>query len=108
MIVYPIPLFAYFRHRRVDWQELVLLGLCALVAFPDVILNWIGQRWDIQIPWWAVIPYECVALSAVGVGLHYLSASLPELTLTSAAVYCGTLILLRCVHYGLIRLFSFD
>ncbi len=94
--------------RHTHWQDLVLFGLCALVAFPDVVLNWIGQRCDIQIRWWALIPYECAAIAVVAVGRYYLSASLPELTPTRTVAACAILICLRCLHYGLTQLFSFD
>jgi hypothetical protein len=47
---------------RLDWYDLIILGLAILIVYPDQILLWMGKKSRHVFHGWHVILFEVVAV----------------------------------------------
>ena len=91
-----------FRHTRADWYDFLLLGLAAVVVYPDKVAEWIAEwtGWSLGVR--HLIYVEIVALGLIVLAMSLLMPAYPNLHWWQPLVWIGFLGVVRLI----VRLFT--
>lgn len=97
-----------YRRGRFDWYDPILIGLAALIVYPDVVLNWIGDRIGRTFGWIHLVLLEVAAIGSM-IGLTaWLMPQYPRLQWWYPLLFVGVFATFRALRWLINQLFGFD
>ena len=97
-----------FRRGRINWYDIVLIGLAAAIVYPDRILEWLSERTGRALGWLHLILIEVVAIMLMVVVMVLLMPVYPKLEWWHPMFYVGSLALIRFIMWLVTQMFGFD
>jgi hypothetical protein len=96
-----------FGRGRWHWYDIIIVGLAAVIVYPDRLLDWIGERTGRAFGWWHVVLLEVVAASLMFLSMALLMPVYPRLEWWYPVLFVGVLGLLRAAMWFVSELFGF-
>ena len=97
-----------FGRGRLHWYEFIIIGLAAVIVYPDKVLDWIGDRTGRAFDWRHVLLFEGIAVALMFAAMALLMPVYPRLHWWQPLFFTGVLALLRFIMWCVVRLFGFD
>ena len=96
-----------FGRGRWHWYDIIIVGLAAVIVYPDRALDWIGERTGRAFDWRHVVLIEVVAIVVMFIVMALLMPAYPRLQWWYPLLSVGTLAVLRGVVWFVTDLFGF-
>ncbi|MBN9690472.1 MAG: hypothetical protein J0M24_09540 [Verrucomicrobia bacterium] len=80
-----------------EWYEVLLLGLAAVVVYPDKVLEWIGEWTGWSLGFRHLIYLEMVALGLIVLAMSLLMPAYPQLAWWKPILMIGFLGVVRLI-----------
>jgi len=96
-----------FGRGRWHWYDIIIVGLAAVIVYPDKVLDWIGERTGRVFGWRHVVLIEVVAVALMVVSMALLMPAYPRLDWWYPLLFVGMLALLRGIMWFIAELFGF-
>jgi inner membrane protein involved in colicin E2 resistance len=96
-----------FGRGRWHWYDIIIVGLAAVIVYPDKVLDWIGEHTGRVFGWRHVVLVEAVAITLMFVAMALLMPAYPRLQWWHPLVFIGILALFRGIMWFIIELFGF-
>lgn len=90
------------------WYDFLLLGLAALIVYPDKVLEWLSALTGRALGWGTLLIIEAVAITLLIGAMVWLMPLYPKLTWGQPLLYIGMVALFRVLLWGITRMFGFD
>jgi hypothetical protein len=90
------------------WYYYLLLGLAAMIVYPDKILDELSDRTGREFGWQYVLVLEAVAIGLMIVAMHLLTPRYPKLTWWLPVLFVGGIAAIRFLMWRVVRMFGFD
>jgi hypothetical protein len=97
-----------FGRGRWHWYDFIIVGLAAVIVYPDKVLDWIGDRTGGVFGFRHVVYIEVVAIGLMFVVMTLLMPVYPKLEWWYPLLYVGLLGLFRFFMSIVIGMFGFD
>ena len=68
-----------FGRSRWNWYDIVLIGLAAVIVYPDKVLDWLAERVGRELGWFHLILIEVVAAALMTITMVLLMPVYPNL-----------------------------
>lgn len=96
-----------FGRGRWHWYDIIIVGLAAVIVYPDKVLDWIGERTGRVFGWRHVLLLEMIAVSLMVVSMALLMPAYPQLGWFHPLLFIGALTLCRVILWFIAELFGF-
>lgn len=96
------------RNRGGAWYDFVLIGIAALIVYPDKVLEWAGERTGRSFGWLHLILLEVIAIALMIGATLWLMPMYPKLEWWRPLLFVGMVAAFRVVLWAVTRMFGFD
>ncbi len=90
-----------------NWYDIIIGGLAAVIVYPDKVLDWIGERTDREFGWPYVVLLEAVAIALMFVAMALLMPAYPRLEWWNPLLFVGILATIRAITWFVDEWFGF-
>ena len=97
-----------FGRGRWHWYDIILVGLAAIIVYPDKVLEWLSERTGRELGWLHLILIEVVAIGLTVIAMVLLMPAYPKLEWWYPILFVGMLALFRIVIWFIKQMFGFD
>lgn len=97
-----------FGRGRWHWYDILLVGLAAMIVYPDKVLEWLGERTGRELGWLHLILIEFVAIGLMVIAMILLMPVYARLEWWYPIIFVGLLTVLRTVMWSIKQMFDFD
>ena len=91
-----------FGRGRWHWYDIIIVGLAAVIVYPDRMLDWIGERTGRAFDWRHVVLVEVLVAA-----MSLLMPAYPRLEWWYPLVFVGILAVFRSIMWFVTDLFGF-
>lgn len=96
------------RGRGGEWYDFMLIGLAALIVYPDKILEWLSTCTGRALGWGHLILIEVVAIVLMIAVMLWLLPLYPKLEWWRPLLFVGMVAAFRLILWLITNLFGFD
>ena len=97
-----------FRHGHWHWYDFILVGLAAVIVYPDVVCAWLSERIGRELGWLHLILIEVVAIVLMVIAMVLLMPAYPKLEWWYPMLFVGLLAVFRAIKGFIKQVFGFD
>jgi hypothetical protein len=97
----------FFRRTRLNWYDLVFVGLAFVVVYPDKVAEWLTEHMGIEPGWLPVILIEGAAIALIALATILLMPHHPRLEWWHPAFHVGIVAGVRALHALVTSWFGF-
>jgi hypothetical protein len=96
------------RRGRIDWYDIVFLGIAAMMVYPDRILDWLGELTGRTFGGWYLMLIEGIAITLMVGTMLLLMPLYPKLQWWHPLASVGLLAGVRVATWLVVRMFGLD
>jgi hypothetical protein len=89
------------------WYDTIIIGLAAVIVYPDEVLDWVGERTGLAFSWWHVVLVEGAAIVLMVVAMTLLMPVYPRLQWWYPLLAVGILAAFRGIRWFVTDVFGF-
>jgi hypothetical protein len=97
-----------FGRGRWHWYDIIIVGLAAVIVYPDKIMEWLSECTGWKLGWLQLILIEVVAIVLMVIAMALLMPAYPKLEWWYPMLFVGLLIAFRAVSWLINQMFGFD
>jgi hypothetical protein len=96
-----------FGRGRINWYDLIFIGLAAMAVYPDKVLDWASGITGKKFGWRHLIALELIILGLLTLTMHLLMPHYPKLQWWYPLIFIGILTLVRGIQTLVVGMFGF-
>jgi hypothetical protein len=91
-----------------NWYDIPIIGLAAVMVYPDKCLHWLGERTGRDFGWRHVALLEFIAIGSTIAFMTLLSSADANLRWGKPVMAAGALATVRAIHWAVARATGLD
>jgi hypothetical protein len=96
------------RRRGLHWYDIILVGIAAIMVYPDKVLDWVSDRTGRRMNWLHLFLLELVGVVLMAAAMSWLMQLYPRLHWWHPIVVVGAVAIIRISMWLVAKLFGFD